>query len=60
VRLLGLPVKLAETPGDVFRVPPLLGEQNDEILSDLGIDAGEIERLRKSGIVGARPETGQA
>jgi crotonobetainyl-CoA:carnitine CoA-transferase CaiB-like acyl-CoA transferase len=60
VRLLGLPVKLRDTPGDVFRVPPLLGEQNDEILNELGIDAGEIERLRGSGIVGARPETGQA
>ncbi|HVX30825.1 MAG TPA: CoA transferase [Nitrolancea sp.] len=57
VRLLGLPVKLRETPGDVFRVPPLLGEQNDEILSELGMPPDEIERLRERGIVGGRPET---
>jgi formyl-CoA transferase len=57
VRLLGLPVKLAETPGDVFRVPPLLGEQSDEILSEIGIDAAEVDRLRGSGIIGERPAT---
>ena len=57
VRLLGLPVKLSETPGDVFRVPPLLGEQNDEILHEIGIDAAEIERLRGTGVVGERPAT---
>jgi formyl-CoA transferase len=57
VRLLGLPVKLAETPGDVFRVPPLLGEQSDEVLRDIGLSDAEIAGLRQSGIVGERPET---
>ncbi len=57
VRLLGLPVKLDETPGDVFRVPPLLGEQSDEILREIGVGGTEIAELRRSGIVGARPDT---
>ena len=60
VRLLGLPVKLNETPGDIFRVPPLLGEQSDEILKDLGVGDAEIAELRQNGIVGQRPETHSA
>jgi crotonobetainyl-CoA:carnitine CoA-transferase CaiB-like acyl-CoA transferase len=51
VSLLGLPVKLSETPGDVDRVPPQLGEHSDEILRSLGYGAGAIERLRADGIV---------
>ncbi|MDI3339486.1 MAG: CoA transferase [Sphaerobacter sp.] len=52
VRLLGLPVKLSETPGDVWRVPPLLGQHSDEVLREAGLDAEEIARLRASGVVG--------
>jgi len=38
----------------------ILGEQNDEILSDLGFDTDEIDHLRESGIIGTRPEMGRA
>jgi crotonobetainyl-CoA:carnitine CoA-transferase CaiB-like acyl-CoA transferase len=42
----------------VAKVParraPQLGEHNDEVLKQLGFDAGEIERLRASGVI-ARP-----
>lgn len=54
VRLLGLPVKLSETPGDVHRVPPLLGQHTDEILAEIGIDEGERQRLREGGITVVR------
>jgi crotonobetainyl-CoA:carnitine CoA-transferase CaiB-like acyl-CoA transferase len=50
VSLLGLPVKFSETPGEV-RIPPDLGEQTDEILREIGVDEGEIGRLRGEGIV---------
>ncbi len=50
IRLLGLPVKLTETPGDVHRVPPLLGQHTDEVLNEIGLDAAEIARLREAGI----------
>lgn len=51
VRLLGLPVKLSETPGAVRRAPPLLGQHTDEILRGLGISETEIARLCTSGII---------
>ena len=51
VSLLGVPVKFSETPGDVHRVPPELGEHTDEILREIGLDDGELRRLREQTIV---------
>jgi crotonobetainyl-CoA:carnitine CoA-transferase CaiB-like acyl-CoA transferase len=51
ISLLGLPVKLSETPGDIHRVPPLLGEHNDEMLAELGYSASEIAALRDAGVL---------
>jgi crotonobetainyl-CoA:carnitine CoA-transferase CaiB-like acyl-CoA transferase len=45
------PVKLHGTPGEVRTRAPMLGEHNDEILSELGYSAVEIEALRASGAV---------
>jgi crotonobetainyl-CoA:carnitine CoA-transferase CaiB-like acyl-CoA transferase len=42
---------LAATPASVRTPPPLLGEQTDEILAGIGIDAEEIRRLRREGVV---------
>jgi len=51
VSLLGLPVKFSETPGDVHRIPPQLGEHTDEILHEIGLDDEELRRLREEKIV---------
>src|SRR6185295_3213625 len=52
VKLLGIPVKLSETPGAVRTPPPRLGEHTDAVLqSDLGFDAGAIARLRAAGVI---------
>jgi crotonobetainyl-CoA:carnitine CoA-transferase CaiB-like acyl-CoA transferase len=51
VSLLGLPVKFSETPGDVHRIPPEIGEHTDEILCELGLADEERRRLREQGIV---------
>jgi crotonobetainyl-CoA:carnitine CoA-transferase CaiB-like acyl-CoA transferase len=34
--------------------PPLLGEHTEEVLSELGLDDGEIERLEREGVVESR------
>jgi formyl-CoA transferase len=37
LQLLGVPVKLSETPGGVRRPPPKLGEHTDRVLAELGL-----------------------
>ena len=52
VRLVGIPVKFSETPGEITSPPPLLGQHTDEVLRDLlGLASAEIERLRKDGVL---------
>jgi crotonobetainyl-CoA:carnitine CoA-transferase CaiB-like acyl-CoA transferase len=52
----GLPMTFSARPGPWHRWhPPLLGQHNDEILAELGIDAAERARLRREGVIGERP-----
>lgn len=51
IRLLGLPVKLSETPGDVRLAPPVLGQHTSAILSDIGVGEAEIGSLSERGII---------
>jgi formyl-CoA transferase/CoA:oxalate CoA-transferase len=49
IRVLGTPVKLSETPGDVRFAPPTLGQHTEAILrEDLGLSTDEIRELRDS------------
>ena len=45
------PFDLAATPATVRTPPPLLGEQTDEILAEIGMGADEASRLRREDIV---------
>jgi crotonobetainyl-CoA:carnitine CoA-transferase CaiB-like acyl-CoA transferase len=45
VKSIGFPVKLSRTQQAVRRPPPLLGEHNEEILDELGIDDGVRKQL---------------
>ena len=51
VRVLGIPAKLSDTPGQIRRPPPLLGEHTDEVLTDAGYDQAGIDRLRREQVV---------
>jgi len=51
IKNLGFPAKLSRTPGAVRLPPPLLGQHTEEILKELGYSLGEIEGLRKEGII---------
>ena len=51
VRVLGVPVKLSDTPGAVRAAPPTLGQHTDAILREIGITAPEADALRADGIV---------
>ena len=52
VRLPGFPVKLSRTPGTVRMSAPLLGEHNEEVLTQLlGYTKDQIEVLRKENVI---------
>jgi formyl-CoA transferase/CoA:oxalate CoA-transferase len=52
LRLLGVPVKLSDTPAAVRSAPPTLGQHTDAVLgNDLGMTREAIAALRARGIV---------
>lgn len=50
-KTVGVPVKMSETPAQVRRHPPDLGEHTGEILGEMGFSADEIAQFRDKGIV---------
>jgi len=51
VKMPGITPKLSETPGEVRWSGPTLGQHTDEVLTGLGLQAGDIAQLRRSGAV---------
>ena len=51
VREMGVPVKLAMTPGQVKGPSPLLGQHTEEVLADLGYSAREIAGFKDEGVI---------
>jgi alpha-methylacyl-CoA racemase len=57
VRQLGVPVKLARTPGRHDRLPgPSLGEHTEQVLAEAGYEPEQVARLMSEGAV-AGPDT---
>ena len=52
IKVLGVPIKLSATPGDVRTPPPALGQHTDRILKeDVGFDDGTIASLRTDRVI---------
>lgn len=51
LRVLGIPIKLSDTPGVVQNAPPRFGEHNREVLSKLGYGEEEIATFASRGII---------
>ncbi len=52
VKVIANPVRLSETPPSYRLPPPVLGEHTDVVLGGrLGLDAGELARLREQGVI---------
>jgi crotonobetainyl-CoA:carnitine CoA-transferase CaiB-like acyl-CoA transferase len=51
IRVLGIPPKLSDTPGQVRTAPPMLGEHTDAILGELGFGDDRIAALRRAGAI---------
>ena len=51
VRMLGFPMKLSDTPCQVRRPAPSLGQHSDEILTELDYSSEERSALRQQGVI---------
>ena len=52
LRVLGVPMKLSDTPGTLRTAPPTLGQHTDALLRDeLGLPQAQIDQLRNRGVV---------
>jgi crotonobetainyl-CoA:carnitine CoA-transferase CaiB-like acyl-CoA transferase len=49
---VGSPVRLDGDRADSDLPPPALGEHTGEILASIGIEPGELDRLREAGVAG--------
>lgn len=51
LRVLGIPIKLSDTPGSIETAPPLFGENNRDILLRLGYGKADIKRFSEAGVI---------
>jgi len=51
IDMIGVPVKLSQTPGRIGSPPPTKGQHTEQILNMLGYTEDEINSLREEGVV---------
>mgnify|MGYP003669866182 FL=1 len=49
--LVGQPIIMSRTPSTIASPPPTAGEHNQEVLTDIGFSADEIETLKRDGVI---------
>jgi crotonobetainyl-CoA:carnitine CoA-transferase CaiB-like acyl-CoA transferase len=52
LRVVGVPMRFSETPGEIRSGPPAVGAHTDEVLSEAGFSDAEIRALRDDGLMG--------
>jgi len=61
VKVLGVPIKLSDTPGRVDHAPPRLGEHTAAVLHTLlGLPPEEMARLSGDGVIGLAPPAAES
>jgi len=60
VKFVGMPIALSETPARLRRIPPKIGEHNNEVLAAAGLDPERVRRLKAAGVVGSESDRERA
>ncbi len=50
-KTVNIPIHFSETPGGIYRHPPMVGEHNEEILRDAGYTSEEIRRFKENRVI---------
>ena len=56
IRHIKVPVSFSKTPGGLYEHAKVLGENTEQILSDLGLSDEDISDLYESGAIGVPPK----
>ena len=56
MRHIKVPVSFSKTPGGLYEHAKVLGENTEQILSDLGLSDTDISDLYESGAIGVPPK----
>ena len=56
-RMVGMPIKLSATPATLRSAPPMVGENNREVLERIGYDDDEVQRLRRDRVIGSEQDS---
>ncbi|MDO9558444.1 MAG: CoA transferase, partial [Syntrophales bacterium] len=52
MKIAGSPIRLSETPGDIYAPAPLLGQHSEEVLRNiLKYGQDDIDRLKQEGVI---------
>jgi len=51
MKVLGVPIKLSDTPGTVRTAPPTLGQHTGKVLGELGLSDASIDELRRKRVI---------
>ncbi len=51
VHAIGFPVKYSQTPGQLYRPAPVLGQHSRQIIASLGVSSEECQKLEAEGVI---------
>lgn len=51
IKTVNVPLKFSETPGEINRHAPMVGEHNEEILMELGYSKTQIEQFKRNQVI---------
>ena len=52
IQQIGFPIKFSKTPGEIIAHAPGLGEHTEAVLTQLGYDKADLEKLQVAGVIG--------